>query len=104
MKATRTKFETTLTSNDFDFIIVAMNDASLEIAEKQEVKKEEVFIWIKDKIQGVQQALQSIRVVSTAPLSAGTSDLGDETNQLHCIIDTVEAHLQQAQEETSQST
>jgi hypothetical protein len=31
MKATRTKFETTLTSDDFDFIVVALNDASLEI-------------------------------------------------------------------------
>jgi hypothetical protein len=57
MKATRTKFETTLTSYDIEFIVATLNDISLEIAEKQEVKKEEVFIWIKDKIQGVQQAL-----------------------------------------------
>jgi hypothetical protein len=34
MKETRTKFETTLTSDNFDFIIAALNDASLEIAEK----------------------------------------------------------------------
>jgi hypothetical protein len=39
VKATRTKFETTLTSDDFDFIVAALNDASLEIAEKQEAKK-----------------------------------------------------------------
>jgi hypothetical protein len=38
-KATRTKFETTLTSDDFDFIVAALNDASLEIAEKQEAKQ-----------------------------------------------------------------
>jgi hypothetical protein len=37
-KATQTMFKTTLTSNDFDFLITAMNDASLEIAEKKEVK------------------------------------------------------------------
>jgi hypothetical protein len=37
-KATKTKFETTLTSDDFDFIIVALTDASMEIAEKQEAK------------------------------------------------------------------
>jgi heme-binding NEAT domain protein len=43
MKATRTKFETTLTSDDFDFIVATLNDASLEIAEKQEAKQEEVF-------------------------------------------------------------
>jgi hypothetical protein len=42
-KATRTKFETTLTSDEFDFIVTTLNDASMEIAEKQEAKKEEVF-------------------------------------------------------------
>jgi hypothetical protein len=49
MKATRTKFETNLTSDDFDFIIAALNDASLEITEKQEAKQEEVFSHIKDE-------------------------------------------------------
>jgi hypothetical protein len=34
MKATKTKFEITLTSDDFNFIIVAVNDASLEIEKK----------------------------------------------------------------------
>jgi hypothetical protein len=54
MKATRTKFETTLTSDDFDFIVATLNDASLEIVEKQEAKQEEVFSQIKDELQGVQ--------------------------------------------------
>jgi hypothetical protein len=35
MKATRTKFETSLTSDDFDFIVTKLNDASMEIVEKQ---------------------------------------------------------------------
>jgi hypothetical protein len=104
MKATRTKFETNLTSDDFEFIVVALNDASLEIVEKQEAKKEEVFTQIKDKLQGVQQALHSSRVVSTAPLSIGTSELGDEPSQLHRIADTVKAHLRKAQEEIAQAT
>jgi hypothetical protein len=72
MKETRTKFETTLTSDNFDFIIAALNDASLEIAEKQEAKQEEMFSWIKVEFQEVQQALQSNRVVSTTPLTTGT--------------------------------
>jgi heme-binding NEAT domain protein len=42
-KATRTTFKTTLTPEDFDFLISTLNDASLEIAEKQEAKQEEVF-------------------------------------------------------------
>jgi hypothetical protein len=62
---------TSLTSYDFDFIVATLNNASLEIAEKQEAKQEEVFSWIKDELQGVQQALQSNRAVSTVPLSAG---------------------------------
>jgi hypothetical protein len=53
-KEIRTKFETTLTSDDFDFIVAALNDASLEIAEKQEDKQEEVFNLINVEIQGVQ--------------------------------------------------
>jgi hypothetical protein len=52
----------------------------------------------------VQQAIQSSRTVSTAPLSVGTSELGDEPAQLHRIADTVEAHLRRAQEETTQAT
>jgi hypothetical protein len=43
-KATWTMFKTTLTLDDFDFLIVALNDASQEITEKQEAKQEEVFI------------------------------------------------------------
>jgi hypothetical protein len=49
-KATRTKFETTLTSEDFELIVATLNDASLEISEKQE----EVFSWIKVELQEVQ--------------------------------------------------
>jgi hypothetical protein len=63
MKATRTKFETTLTSDDFDFIVATLNDASLEIAEKQKAKQEEVFSQIKDELQMAQQAIHSNRAV-----------------------------------------
>jgi hypothetical protein len=38
-----TEMQTTLTPDDFDFIIAALNEASLEIMEKQEAKKEEVY-------------------------------------------------------------
>jgi hypothetical protein len=39
---TVTKMKTVLTVDDFDFIIAALNDASLEITEKQEFKQEEM--------------------------------------------------------------
>jgi DNA-binding protein YbaB len=35
--------QTVLTTDDFDFIIAALNDASQEIMEKQEAKQEEMY-------------------------------------------------------------
>jgi len=52
-KATRTMFKTTLTLDDFNFLVIVLNDASLEITERQEVKKEEVFSQIKGELQEV---------------------------------------------------
>jgi hypothetical protein len=37
-KETKTKFETVLTRDDFNFIIVSLNDTSLEIVEKKEAR------------------------------------------------------------------
>jgi hypothetical protein len=85
-----TKMQTILTSDDFNFLVAALNDASLEIAEKQEAKQEEMYDRIETKLRGVQQALQSSRAVSTVP---GEPELGDEPAQLHHLVDTVEAHL-----------
>jgi hypothetical protein len=63
-----------------------------------------VFSHIRDELQRVQQEIQSSRIVSTAPLPSGTLELGDEPTQLHQIVDTVEAFLRRAQEETTQAT
>jgi hypothetical protein len=38
VKTTQTTFKTTLTQDDFDFLIAALNDASLEIAKNKEAK------------------------------------------------------------------
>jgi hypothetical protein len=35
--------QTVLTTDDFDFIIAALNDTSQEIMEKQEAKQEEMY-------------------------------------------------------------
>jgi hypothetical protein len=99
-----TKMRTTLTLDDFDFIIAVVNDASKEIVEKQEVKQEQMYNHIEIELQGVQQALQSSRAVPTAPLTTGTVEPGDEPTQLHRIVDMVEARLRQAQEDTTQAT
>jgi hypothetical protein len=63
-KATRTTFKTTLIPDEFNFLVAVLNDASLEIVERQEVKQEEVFIRFKGEVQEVQQKLQSSRAFS----------------------------------------
>jgi hypothetical protein len=103
-KASMTKMQTVLTFDDFDFLIAALNDASMEIAEKQEAKQEEMYDRIEIELRGVQQALQSSRAVSNAPFPLGTPELGDEPTQLHRLVDTVEACLRRAQEETEKAT
>jgi hypothetical protein len=42
-KAIMTKMKIVLTVDDFDFIIAALNGASLKIVEKQEAKQEEMY-------------------------------------------------------------
>jgi hypothetical protein len=42
-KASMTKMQTILTSDDFDFIVAALKDALLEIIEKQEARQEEMY-------------------------------------------------------------
>jgi hypothetical protein len=53
-KATMTKMQTVLTSDDFNFLIAALQDASLEIIEKQDVKQEDMYDKIKNELRGVQ--------------------------------------------------
>jgi hypothetical protein len=99
-----TKMKTTLTPDDFSFLLTTMNEAIEEITEKQEAKQEAMYNRIESELQGVQQALQSSRAVSTAPLLEGTTEEVDEPVQLCKIVATVEARLRKAQEETTQAT
>jgi hypothetical protein len=91
-KALVTKLQTTLTPDDFKFIVVALNDVAMEIIDKQETKQE-MYSRIEIELQGVQQKLQSKCVVSTVPLLVGTPEVGDDPTQLHQITDSVEARL-----------
>jgi hypothetical protein len=103
-KASMTKMQNTLTSDDFNFIIAALNDASIDLVEKQEAQQEEIYNRIKVELQGVQQTLQSSCTVSTAPFPLETPELGDESSQHHRIAGTFESRLRRAQEETMQAT
>jgi hypothetical protein len=46
---------------------------------------------IEAELRGVQQALHSSRVVSTAPPPSEETELGDEPTQLHRLADATEA-------------
>jgi hypothetical protein len=46
-RATLTKMQTVLTADDFDFIIAVVADASKDILQKHEAKKEEMYDIIK---------------------------------------------------------
>jgi hypothetical protein len=82
-----------LTPDDFDFLIVALNDVSLELMENQEAKQEELFRWIMGEFKEVQRALQSIQTASTTLLTMEISGTEDEPTQLCQITEKFEAHL-----------
>jgi hypothetical protein len=96
--------KTTLTPDDFSFLITAMNKAIKEITEKKKAKQETMYNRIEIELQGVQQALQSSRAISSVALPEGTTKEGYEPVQLCKIADTIEVHLWKAQEETMQAT
>jgi hypothetical protein len=59
---------------------------------------------IEAELKGVQQALYSSHTVSTASLSSGGIEVGDEPAQLRRLADATEAHLHRVQEEKEQAT
>jgi hypothetical protein len=95
-KATRTKLQMVLMLDDFDFIIAVVSDASQDILQKHEAKKEEMYDRIEVELRGVQQALHSSRIVSTATPPSEAPELGDEPTQLHRLADVTEACLRHA--------
>jgi hypothetical protein len=98
-KATKTKLQTILTLDDFNFIITSVSDASQDLLQNTEAKQESMYDRIEAELRGVQQALHSSRAVSTAPPPSEEPELGDEPTQLCRIADVTEAHLRRAKEE-----
>jgi hypothetical protein len=93
-----------LTVDDFDFIIAIVANASQDILQKHESKKEEMYDRIEVELRGVKHALQSSRAVSTSPFPSEELELGDELAQLCRLDDVTEPHLHQAQAEKDQAT
>jgi hypothetical protein len=87
-----------------DFIITDVLDTSEDILQCSEAKQETVYERIEAELKGVQQALYSSRVVSTAPPSSKGTELRDEPAQLCRIAYVTEACLRRVQEEKEQAT
>jgi hypothetical protein len=51
---TVTKMKTTLNLDDFNFLLVTLNEAIEEITKKQEAKKQKMYDRIEVDLQGVQ--------------------------------------------------
>jgi hypothetical protein len=85
-RASKTKLQTVLMLDDFDFIIAVVSDASQDILQNNEAKQEAMYDRIETELRGVQQALHSSHAVSTAPLPSEEPELGDEPAQLHRIV------------------
>jgi hypothetical protein len=79
--------------DDVDLIIAVVEDASEDILQQHEAKKEMMYERIEAEMKGIQQAIYSSRAVSTAPLSSEGAELGDEPTQLQRIADATEARL-----------
>jgi hypothetical protein len=92
-KATRTKSQTVLMLDDFNFIITVILDALQDIMKNIEAKQAAMYEKIETKLRGVQQALHSSRAVSTTPSPSEEPELVDEPAQLCRIVETTEAHL-----------
>jgi hypothetical protein len=68
--------------DDINLIIATVSDTSEDILQRSEAKQKTMFDRIEAELKGVQQALYSSLAVSTAPLSAGDIEVGDEPAQL----------------------
>ena len=85
--------------DDIDLIITVVSDTSEDIFQQNEAKQETMYDRIEKELKGVQQALYSSHVVSTASLSSGGTKVGDEPTQLWRLSDVTKAHLHRVQEE-----
>jgi hypothetical protein len=103
-RATKTKLQTVLMINDLEFIIASVSDTLQDIMKNNEAKQATMYDKIEAELRGVQQALQSSRVVSTVPLPSEAPELVDELAQLHRIADVTKARLRRVQEEKDKAT
>jgi hypothetical protein len=93
-----------LTVDDVDLIIAAIEDASEDILQRHEAKKETLYERIEKELKDIQQAIYSSCAVPTAPSSSKIVELGDEPTQLRRLVDATEAQLHRVQEEKEQAT
>jgi hypothetical protein len=103
-RASKTKLQTVLMLDDFDFIIAVVSDASQDIMQNTEAKQATMYEKIETELRGVQHRPFTPAAQYPLPPPSEEPELGDEPAQLHRIVDATEAHLRRAQEEKEQAT
>jgi hypothetical protein len=73
-----------------------MEDVSEDLLQRYGEKQEELYVRVEKELQ---QDIQLICIVPTAPSSSQVAELGDEPTQLRILADATEARLQKFQEE-----
>jgi len=68
-QANKPQSQNVLTMDDIQLIITVVEDASEDILQRYEVKKETLYDRIEKELKYIQQAIQSSCTVSTAPSS-----------------------------------
>jgi hypothetical protein len=96
-KAAKTKLQTVLTLDDFDFIIAFISNASQDLLQNTKSKQEAMYDRIEEELRGVQHSLHSSCTVSIAPPPSEEPELGDQPTQLRRIDDAIESFLHRAQ-------
>jgi hypothetical protein len=85
--------------DDIHLIITVVEEASEDILQRHEAKKEIMYGRIEKELKDIQQAIQSSCAMSTMPSSTKSVELGDEPTQLCRLADAIETRLHQVQEE-----
>jgi hypothetical protein len=68
-RANKPQSQNVLTVDDIQLIITVVEDASEDILQRHEAKKETLYDKIKKELKDIQQDIQSSRAVSTAIFS-----------------------------------
>jgi hypothetical protein len=79
--------------DDIKLIITVVEDASEDILQRHEVKKETLYDRIDKELKDIHQAIHLSRAMPIAPSSVESVELGNDPTQLRRLADATKARL-----------